>query len=291
MNIYFEKIFNIAFDYAADTLSRQDFTTPQSVHLDTDEIQRQLSTATREIKAAIGASANSIIEKLESDKHEELISKIQNIALVIRINDRGEILHSLMDMRISLDYAENRVAEGKIQWQPALIMGKAAEYAALSVCLSDTIIEKTELHKILSQAKYSFLDVAVPSLLSNKCKMNWGRLAEFVNSNNHGVKIAELLRVDEEPKVDAQPEEEDIIASDSWWPSNVPNDHQLRVFSVMKRAGEVLASDALIATLEFKSNCFEIRSGRGESLLVKLYVNDGSYVRKGEKIARVKRKM
>lgn len=290
MKIIYEKVFGIALDYAAETLARQDFAAPQIAQFDTADIERQLLSATREIKAAINASANVIIEKLESDKHEELIGRIQNVALAIRINDKAEILRSLMDMRISLGYAENRSREGKDQWQPALIMGKAAEFAALSVCLADTAHEKAELHEILKQAKYSFLDSVVPNLLASKGKIDWDRLAGFVNSHDRGIQVADLLRIDAMAQVDKLPEEgEDIIACDAWWPGHVPDDHELRVYTVTKRVGEVLASDATIVIFEFEDGYFEKTSGRGESHLMKLYVKDGSYVQKGEKIARVKR--
>ena len=290
MKLIYDKIFGIALDYAADTLARQDFAAPQIAQLDTADIQRQLISATREIKAAISTSANVIIEKLESDKHEELIVLIQNVALAIRMNDKNETMRSLMQMRVSLGYAENRAREGKNQWQPALIMGKAAEFAALNVCLEDTAHEKAELQKILRQAKYGFLDAVVPNLLANKGKIDWDRLAGFVNSSDRGVQMTDLLRIDAGAQVDALPEEEDIIASHDWWPSYVPDDYQLRVYMVTKKIGEVLSSNATIVIFEFEDGYFEAVSGRGESRLVKLYVKDGSYVRKGEKVARVKRK-
>lgn len=290
VKIIYEKVFGIALDYAADTLARQDFATPQIAPFDTVDIERQILSATRDIKAAIKASANVIIEKLESDKHEELISRIQNVALAIRINDKTEILRSLMDMRISIGYAENRTREGKDQWQPALIMGKAAEFAALNVCLVDAANEKAELHEILKQAKYGFLDVVVPNLLANQGKIDWDRLAGFVNSRNRGVQVTELLRIDTNSQVDTPPEEEDIIASDAWWPGYVPDDHQLRVYAITKKEGAALESFAPIVIFEFEDGYFEKTSERGESNLIKFYVEEGSYVQKGEKIARVKRK-
>lgn len=293
VKVIYEKMFGIALDYAAETLARQDFAAPQIAQFDTADIERQLLSATREIKAAINASANVIIEKLESDKHEELIGRIQNVALAIRINDKAEILRSLMDMRISLGYAENRALEGKDQWQPALIMGKSAEFAALSVCLADTSHEKAELHEIVKQAKYGFLDAVIPNLLANKGKIDWDRLAVFVNSHDCGVQVADLRRVDAMAYVGKSPGEEegeDIVACGAWWPGYVPDDHKLRVYTVNKKVGEVLPSNATIVIFEFEDGYFEKTSGSGESHLMKLYVNDGSYVQKGQKIARIRRK-
>jgi len=64
--------------------------TPPQDHM--NDYIRLLDSSTQSLKTAISVGADRIIDKIETDKMEELGSRLKNLDRLIRLNEHGRLL-------------------------------------------------------------------------------------------------------------------------------------------------------------------------------------------------------
>lgn len=156
-------------------------------------LESSFREAASEIKLALSQSATQIIEKIESDNFELLASRIKILGDWIKIGDRTEILRYQFMLREVVDYAENRVAEGKIGWTGPLLLGKAAIYRALEICAVATETDKSELEALCTKSRYEMVDLGVRRCISQGEVIPWAKIEQFLAGRSRSLEIATSL--------------------------------------------------------------------------------------------------
>ncbi|WP_416427735.1 lipoyl domain-containing protein (plasmid) [Pseudomonas sp. App30] len=157
-------------------------------------LESSFKEAASELKLAISQSAAQVIEKIESDKFELLASRIKSLGDLIQIGDKSEILRYQFVLREVVDYAENRVNEGKVGWSGPLLLGKAAIYSALEICAASTGVAKSELEALCAKARHEMVDLGVRQCISQGQIIPWAKVEEFLTGRARNLEISNSLR-------------------------------------------------------------------------------------------------
>jgi DNA polymerase elongation subunit (family B) len=79
------------------------------IEIEAYQLRNLIANSTSSLKEAISIGIDKIIDKIEQDKLEELISRINNIDLLLRIKRHEQLLPYILQLRESVDYAKNRL--------------------------------------------------------------------------------------------------------------------------------------------------------------------------------------
>lgn len=185
------KVADFAVDWVMDRLSAgaESGGAAQSIVVASDE---SFKKAAAELKAAISGATAEIIGKLESDKLELLGSRIRILGDLIRIGDKAEILRYQFSLREVVDYAENRVAEGKSEWVGPLLLGKGAIFSALEICSASSEHDRHELEALCCKARYDMVDLAVRRLIFEGQEIPWSEIQGFLSGTTKSASLAEI---------------------------------------------------------------------------------------------------
>lgn len=148
-----------------------------------------LARAVEQLAETGAASRDAIIGKIEADKLEQLQSRIQNLGFVIRVGKVNDALTYILTVKESVDYAENRLREGKTEWLGATIIGRATIVAALSHLKLEAAAEASALKKICTQARHQMLDQLVAYRLSRSQPLPWEQIHAFLDSRVDGAAL------------------------------------------------------------------------------------------------------
>lgn len=148
-----------------------------------------LARAVEQLAETGAASRDAIIGKIEADKLEQLQSRIQNLGFVIRVGKVNDALTYILTVKESVDYAENRLREGKAEWLGATIIGRATIVAALSHLKLEAAEEARALKQICIQARHQMLDQVVAYRLSRGQPLPWEQIHAFLDSRVDGAAL------------------------------------------------------------------------------------------------------
>lgn len=183
---FWDRVTSFAVDWAMDRLLDAASPSPESsaplstrgtLALASDASFKQ---AAAELKQAISDASTQVIEKLESDKLELLGSRIRILGDLIKIGDKSEILRYQFSLREVVDYAENRVAEGKNEWSGPLLLGKVAIFSALQICAADTEEARQELEALCRKARHEIADLAARHAVREGHPIPWTDIDDFL---------------------------------------------------------------------------------------------------------------
>jgi hypothetical protein len=148
-----------------------------------------LARSVEQLKETGAASRDAIIGKIEADKLEQLQSRIQNLGFVIRVGKVNDALTYILTVKESVDYAENRLREGKTEWLSATIVGRATVVAALSHLRLETAAEASALKKICVQARHQMLDQLVANRVRSSQPLPWEQIHAFLDNSVDGAAL------------------------------------------------------------------------------------------------------
>jgi hypothetical protein len=146
-----------------------------------DDVVRQ---STEQLAEITKASRDAVIGKIEADKLEELHSRVQNLGFVIRLNKVNEAFGYLLTVKESVDYAENRLREGKGDWLSAVIIGKTTVVAALTHLQIDSASETAALVELCKRARHELLDQLAQQSFENRQSIPWDRVYAFLQGGS-----------------------------------------------------------------------------------------------------------
>jgi len=152
-----------------------------------------ISDSTESLKTAIQMGADQVIYKIEQDKLEELISRLNNMDMLIRMKNQDHLLAYLLQVQESVDYAKNRLNEGKEQWFTPYLIGKAMIYAAFTYIGNESPQIKQELLQTLEEAKIKILDEVSLTLIQNGRSIPW-HIVKDVLDNKAG-SLGEIVKL------------------------------------------------------------------------------------------------
>ena len=162
---------------------------------DLNALQRALAlsvdSAASYLAERIAEVALAIVSKLESDKLEELRSRISNTALVLRMERANDSLAYTLSLKESADYARNRVREGKIQWFGPWLTAEALFAALLSATPSSSANHASALAEVLRESRHRILDLTIPHLVNSNRPIPWDTVSLFLS----GAEVGTLLKL------------------------------------------------------------------------------------------------
>lgn len=187
-------------DHAVDKYVPRDAGQPK---WEVNEIMRQVTDRLAEMTSA---SRDAVIGKIESDKLEELHSRIQNLGFIIRLGKVNETLGYLLTVKESVDYAENRLREGKHDWLSAVIIGKTTVVAALEHLQIDSGAESAALADLCKKARYQLLDQLVQQSVAAQQPVPWEQVHAFLQGSSDASTLFAAEPLPESGQVIPEPE-------------------------------------------------------------------------------------
>jgi len=183
------KFISVGLDVAdkALDLSKDFVTSIKSQEDKAIELEGLMKKSTLSIQQAINDSENSIIDKLEQDKLEELISRIKNVMLLLKIGKQEQLLSYVLTLQESVDYAENRLKESKKQWFLPYIVGKAMVTATFSY-IGETEEEAIHhLQNMVRQTKIQILDEISCKLYEFGKPIPWDLIGDVLDNKENSI--------------------------------------------------------------------------------------------------------
>jgi len=162
--------------------------------LQEDRLIDLIGDSTESLKNAIQIGAEQVIYKIEQDKMEELISRLKNIDMLIRMKNQEHLLGYLLQVQESVDYAKNRLDEGKQQWFTPYLIGKSMVYAAFTYIGNESPQMRQELLQTLDDIKIKILDEISLTLIQNGRTIPWHVVKDFLDNKTGSLnEIVKLL--------------------------------------------------------------------------------------------------
>lgn len=152
-------------------------------------IKSAIKDATLSLERSISAEGDRVINKIESDQQEKLVSIVKLANFYLEIEDYENAVRLSPDLILLSDYSRNRVQEGKMQWLSPWIISQSTWITLMSFG------SPSEKVKIAVDAKFKdfrldLLDLLGVELVTQKI-CSWIDISEFVN--NQGNKIIPKL--------------------------------------------------------------------------------------------------
>lgn len=157
----------------------KDVATPGAPPLATT-VRDIVETSSASLAAAIRSASDRIVEKLESDKLEELQARVKNVSMLLRMRREAQLLQPALTLNESVEYAQNRLREGKLDWLGPWLAGKAVFLAAMRACDAMGGDEFSEFEAEVASGRRVVLDWAAPILLHSNGRLPWDAIAAFM---------------------------------------------------------------------------------------------------------------
>jgi hypothetical protein len=156
-----------------------------------DERIQELGAAISQTKAhlqeAITVVGEKIIEKIESDKFEQFQSRINNMEMLIQINNSKDLFSYALQLKESVDYARNRVSEGKHNWLAPYLTVLPLFALALKIQGGDTAKLDQQFANAIEDWKHQTLNLVTQSLLEVTDEIPWAHIQNVLNNSENSV--------------------------------------------------------------------------------------------------------
>lgn len=256
-----------------------------------DDVVRQSTDQLAEITKA---ARDAVIGKIEADKLEELHSRVQNLGFVIRLNMVKEAFGYLLTVKESVDYAENRLREGKEDWLSAVIIGKTTVVAALTHLQIDSASETAALAELCKRARHELLDQLAQQSFENRQPIPWDRVYAFLQG---GPQVKELFE-SSMPQGSSPKSHRNEHGYDANVPEHADEAHvfipetgsDAKVVCVHVNVGDKLRADQTVVDCQMGKAVFEVPSPHAGTV-TRVHVKVGEAVKPGDLVASVRREV
>lgn len=157
----------------------RDVATPGAAPLATT-VREIVESSSASLAAAISSASDRIVQKLESDKLEELQARVKNVSMLLRMRREAQLLQPALTLNESVEYAQNRLREGKLDWLGPWLAGKAVFLAAMRACDAMGSDDFAEFEAEVATGRRVVLDWAAPILLRSSGTLPWDAIAAFM---------------------------------------------------------------------------------------------------------------
>jgi hypothetical protein len=129
------------------------------------------------------AGGGSGLGEEEREPLELLVSRARNLSSIAEMDRPDQALQYAWTLRESVDYASNRVDEGKLQWVGPFLAGGSLFLAALRYAGEPAREETARFRQAVLDARYRILDQAVPRLVSRGARIPWPEISAFLHAS------------------------------------------------------------------------------------------------------------
>lgn len=147
-------------------------------------LERVIARSVERLEAGLQAVVGAVVDKLESDKLEELQSRARNLGFLISTGRTDQVLQYAVTLKESVDYAANRIQEGKQRWIGSWLAGHGVFVAALSLCGAATPAIVREYAKVIGKIRLDVLDAIAPELWRAGGRLPWQDIAAFLRGDD-----------------------------------------------------------------------------------------------------------
>lgn len=165
------------------------------------ELRTLITSSTACLQEAIQFEADRIIQKLEQDKMEELMSRLNNLNMLLQLQEREQLFRYVMTVQESVDYAENRYKENKAHWFLPYITGKAMVVATLTYLRKKPVDPAQELQVMIEKTTRQILDEVARTLIHSGKTLPWDIVREVLEGQEGSLeRILHYLPLERAPR-------------------------------------------------------------------------------------------
>jgi hypothetical protein len=178
---------------------------------------RSLEHFCSKLEKVSDAQSQKIIDKLESDKFEELVSRYINLQKLIKMQVNQSVLWTaILPLQESLAYARNRIKEEKLQWFHIYMAGTMLLYRVYRFLEEETLFLESEIEESWEQARFSILKALISSSIERKVEVPWDKVRMILSSNIDDIEVvsSQALTTLQELMSESKSLEEDISLSE-----------------------------------------------------------------------------
>lgn len=135
-----------------------------------------------DIKDTIEFESYRIINKIEKDRMEDLISRIKSLSFSLKIGNQQTILNYLIHVNESVDYAKNRLGEGKKEWLLPFIAGQSVLITTYGLLEHNTSGLNNEMNRILNKLRHEIIDQYVKILVKKNRGIPWMEIHKILTN-------------------------------------------------------------------------------------------------------------
>ncbi|MFM0158221.1 hypothetical protein PQQ99_37815 [Paraburkholderia sediminicola] len=154
-----------------------------------EEVNAKILSAITDVSQKLDIVARDIvgkvIQKLEQEQLEKLAAQVRTVKLGLEFGNEGILTTSLVHITEQIEYAKNRLVEGKREWLGPWLIAESVRIAGLRA-VSGGDKASTVLNREALAFRLNILDYARDSLLKSS-RSPWLKIAEFVEGRNEDV--------------------------------------------------------------------------------------------------------
>lgn len=187
--------------------------------LEAKELRGLIGQSMDSLRQAIEIGAEKVIDKLEQDKMEELVSRIRNIDMLLRMNKKEQVLSYVLQVREAVDYAKNRLDEGKRHWMTPYMTGVSMIVASFDYLGEPDEDTTEELSQAVREARNTVLNEVTRTLFQNNVVVPWDLVGDvFYHREGAVEELVALLPEKASP----------MTKSSSAWTDSKPTKEELK---------------------------------------------------------------
>jgi len=153
------------------------------------EASEKMVTAINDVYLRLDDAVKNIVDqisdKIEQEQLEQLTSLVKSVHFAMEFGDKAMLLQTVGHIITQIEYAKNRIHEGKSEWLGPWLMAESIRIVALR-----EISTNQKALDAVARAAYAFrlniLDFAGSYLLQSR-HIPWVKISEFVEGKNEDV--------------------------------------------------------------------------------------------------------
>lgn len=237
-----------------------------------DRLLSSIDDVSHQISAVASDAAFRVTQKIESDRLEDLSAQIKLMNLAIQVSNDSMLGTALSAMSIQIEYAKNRLKEGKTEWLGAWLMAESMRLTGLSK-IATGAQSAALIDKEAQNFRIGILNFTNNQLIRGELTP-WVQIAKFVEGKSEDV--LSLINLTE--KFDLPGGK--VASTNSF---KVPHigENNAKVIEVHVKPGQKIQKGDLIVTLETDKVILEIPADTA-GYVVEVLVEIGNKVREGD---------
>ena len=150
-----------------------------------DRLLSSIEDVSRQISEVASDTAFRVTQKIESDRLEDLSAQIKLMSLAIQVGNESMLGNALSSISIQIEYAKNRIKEGKSEWLGAWMMAESMRLTGL--CNITTGPQGAALiNKEAQNFRICILNFTKNELICGE-STPWLQIAQFVEGKSEDV--------------------------------------------------------------------------------------------------------
>lgn len=148
-------------------------------------VRSSIAEMSHKMEAIAQDVVNQISQKIESDQLEKLVANIKIVQLAAQFGEKSMLGPSLVTLSEHIEYAKNRLAEGKSSWFEPWMLAESIRIAVMLTMAAGEHARHT-VHQITLDFRLNILNHMGPELIK-ATPSPWIQISAFVEGRNEDV--------------------------------------------------------------------------------------------------------